>query len=116
MPPIHLSDSQLNALASFLLKLNEKNAAAMESSPQFAVEGAMIYQQNKCGACHQVNGAGVKMGPTLNGVGQRRSREWIEQHFREPQKLSPGTVMPPYRFSTREMDRITSYMLAIPAV
>jgi ubiquinol-cytochrome c reductase cytochrome b subunit len=114
MPPIHLSDAQLTSLAAFLLKLNAKNAAALELAPQFAVEGAMIYQQNKCGACHQVNGAGVKMGPTLNGLNQRRSREWIEEHFANPQKLSPGTVMPPYKFNSKDMDRITSYLVALP--
>jgi ubiquinol-cytochrome c reductase cytochrome b subunit len=113
MPPIHLSDAQLAALASFLLKLNAKNAAALESAPQFAAEGAMIYQQHKCGACHQVNGAGVKMGPVLNGLAQRRSRDWVEEHFANPQKLSPGTVMPPYKFSSRDMDRITSYLMAL---
>jgi ubiquinol-cytochrome c reductase cytochrome b subunit len=114
MPPVQLSDSQLNALAAFLLKLSEKNAEALRSAPQFAVEGAMIYQQHRCGVCHQVNGVGMKLGPPLNGLAQRRSREWVEEHFREPQKLSPGTTMPPYRFSSREMDRISTYLLGLP--
>jgi ubiquinol-cytochrome c reductase cytochrome b subunit len=74
----------------------------------------MIYQQHRCGSCHKVNGAGIKMGPDLNGVAQRRSRDWLEEHFLNPQKLSPGTVMPAYKFSSRDMDRITSYLLAIP--
>jgi ubiquinol-cytochrome c reductase cytochrome b subunit len=114
MPAIHLSDAQLTSLASFLLKLNSKNAAALESAPQFAAEGAMIYQQHKCGSCHQVNGAGVKMGPVLNGLAQRRTREWVEEHFVNPQKLSPGTVMPPYKFSSRDMDWVTSYLMSLP--
>jgi ubiquinol-cytochrome c reductase cytochrome b subunit len=114
MPAVQLTDAQLNSLAAFLLKLTPANAAALESAPAFAGEGAMIYQHHKCGACHQVNGAGVKMGPALNGLAQRRSREWVEEHFVSPQKLSPGTVMPPYKFSSRDMDRITSYIMAIP--
>ncbi|HET8548087.1 MAG TPA: c-type cytochrome, partial [Bryobacteraceae bacterium] len=114
MPPVQLSDAQLNALAAFLLKLNEKNAEALRSAPQFALDGAIIYQQHRCGVCHQVNGFGMKHGPALNGLAQRRSREWIEEHFRDPQKLSPGTSMPPYRFSSRETDRVTSYLLSLP--
>jgi ubiquinol-cytochrome c reductase cytochrome b subunit len=114
MPAINLTDAQLNSLASFLLKLTPENAAALDSAPQFALDGAMIYQQHKCGACHQVNGAGTKMGPGLNGLAQRRSRDWVDQHFVNPQKLSPGTVMPPYKFSSRDMDRITSYLMALP--
>jgi ubiquinol-cytochrome c reductase cytochrome b subunit len=113
MPPIQLSDSQLNALAAFLLKLTPDNAEALQSAPAFAVEGAMIYQRFRCGACHQVNGVGVKMGPALNGLAARRTKEWVQQHFLEPQKLSPGTVMPPYRFNPRELERITSYLLGL---
>jgi ubiquinol-cytochrome c reductase cytochrome b subunit len=114
MPPVQLTNAQLSSLAAFLLKLTPENAAALDSAPQFAVDGAMIYQQHRCGSCHKVNGAGIKMGPDLNGVAQRRSRDWLEEHFLNPQKLSPGTVMPAYKFSSRDMDRITSYLLAIP--
>ena len=113
MPAIRLSDSQLNALAAFLLKLNAKNAAALQSAPDYAVEGALVYQQFKCGVCHVVNGVGMKVGPPLNGLAQRRTREWVEQHFADPQKLSPGTVMPPYRFPPRDLERITSYLMKL---
>ena len=114
MPSVQLTDSQLNGLAAFLLKLNSKNSKELESAPQFAVEGAMVYQQQRCGMCHQVNGVGMKAGPPLNKLASRRSREWVEDHFRDPQKMSPGTVMPPYKFNSRDMDRITSYLLALP--
>jgi ubiquinol-cytochrome c reductase cytochrome b subunit len=114
MPAIRLTDSQLNALAAFLLKLNAKNAAALQSAPEFAVEGAILYQAHRCGTCHIVNGFGMKMGPPLNGLAKRRTRDWVEFHFLEPQKYSPGTIMPAYKFSRREMDRITSYLMALP--
>lgn len=114
MPPIQLTDSQLNTLAAFLLKLNPRNAKALYSAPQLAVEGAMVYQQYGCAVCHQANGAGMKIGPPLNGLSQRRSREWIEEHFANPQKLSPASVMPAYKLTPRESDRLTSYLLALP--
>ena len=114
MPAIQLSNSQMNALAAFLLKWNPKNAKELESAPAFAVEGAMVYQGQKCGICHQVNGMGQKMGPSLNGVAGRRGRVWMEEHFRDPQKMSPGSPMPPYKFSSRDMDRIVSYLMELP--
>jgi ubiquinol-cytochrome c reductase cytochrome b subunit len=116
MPPIRLSDAQLNSLAAFLLRLSETNVSAMESAPAYAAEGAMLYQQQRCGSCHKVNAAGTKVGPDLNGLAERRSRDWVEEHFANPQKLSPGTVMPPYKFSSKDMDRITSYVMSIPRV
>jgi ubiquinol-cytochrome c reductase cytochrome b subunit len=115
MPSIQLSNAQLNALAAFILKLNPQNVEALTSTPQFAVDGALVYQKNQCGVCHQVNGVGTRLGPALNGLVRRRSREWVIEHFNNPQKLSPGSTMPPYQFDPKDMEAITSYLLALPA-
>jgi len=114
MPPIQLSDPQLNSLAAFLLKLNPDNATALDAAPQFAVDGALVYQASHCGDCHKVNGAGVAVGPVLNGVDKRRSRSWVEEHFADPPKLSPGSIMPPYKFSRKDLDSITAYLFSLP--
>jgi ubiquinol-cytochrome c reductase cytochrome b subunit len=114
MPPVQLSNSQMNALAAFLLKLNDKNAEALQSAPQFAVDGAVVYQKNQCGVCHQVNGAGMKLGPSLNGLASRREKHWVVGHFLEPAKYSPGTTMPPYRFNPKDLEAITSYLMGLP--
>ncbi|HEY1342481.1 MAG TPA: cytochrome b N-terminal domain-containing protein, partial [Bryobacteraceae bacterium] len=113
MPPIQLADSQLNSLAAFLLRLNEKNAAAIEDAPDFAAKGALVYQANHCGACHQVNGVGMKIGPPLNGLSKRRARSWVEQHFVNPQELSPGSIMPPYKLSAKDMDNLVTYLFVL---
>jgi ubiquinol-cytochrome c reductase cytochrome b subunit len=114
MPSIQLNDTQLNALAAFLLRLNPHNASALENAPAFAVDGAMVYQASRCGSCHVVNGVGMKVGPPLNGVAKRRTQSWVERHFAEPQALSPGTIMPPYRFGHQELQNITQYLMSLP--
>jgi ubiquinol-cytochrome c reductase cytochrome b subunit len=115
MPPIQLSDAQLNALAAFLLKLNPSNASALANAPEFAAAGAMVYQSNQCGGCHMVNGNGMEVGPVLNGLAERRSRSWVEAHFRDPQALSPGSIMPRYPLSEKDLKNLTSYLFALPA-
>ena len=114
MPPIALTDAQLNTLAAFLLKLNSRNAAALESAPEFAVDGALIYQKNQCGSCHTVNGVGMKIGPPLNGLKRRRTEDWVERHFQDPQALSPGSFMPAYKFTPMEMQKIVAYLFVLP--
>ncbi|HKA01846.1 MAG TPA: cytochrome b N-terminal domain-containing protein [Candidatus Solibacter sp.] len=114
MPPIQLSDAQLNALASFLLKLNERNATALDNAPDFAVQGALIYQANRCGTCHMVNGVGMKIGPPLNGLSKRQSRSWVMEHFVDPEKLSPGSFMPPYKLPQKDLESLTSYLFTLP--
>ena len=114
MPAIQLSDAQLNSLAAFLLKLNPDNATALSNAPEFATQGALVYLANHCGSCHAVNGVGMKLGPPLNGLSKRQTRSWVEEHFANPQKLSPGSFMPPYKLSARDMENLTSYLFALP--
>jgi cbb3-type cytochrome oxidase cytochrome c subunit len=115
MPPVQLPDSQLNSLAAFILKLKPTNAEGLDTAPEPAVNGAMLYQKTQCGICHQINNLGMKLGPPLNGLAQRRKREWVVEHFAEPKKLVPGSTMPPYRFKPEDLENITSYMMALPA-
>jgi ubiquinol-cytochrome c reductase cytochrome b subunit len=114
MPSVTLSSSQLNSLAAFVVKLTADDESALMSTPDFVTDGAMLYQAQHCNACHQINGAGTKLGPPLNGVSGHHDRAWLEKHFRDPQSTSPGTVMPAYKFSDKEMDAICRYLLALP--
>jgi ubiquinol-cytochrome c reductase cytochrome b subunit len=113
-PDTQLTGLQLKTLAAFVTKRGDKGLDALANAPQAAVEGAMIYQANQCAACHQLNGVGQQMGPALNGLSDRRAREWVEGHFAEPAKFSPGSVMPAYKLSSHDLDRLTSYLLQIP--
>jgi ubiquinol-cytochrome c reductase cytochrome b subunit len=114
MPAIQLSDAQLNALAAFLLKLTPRNAEALSNAPEFAVQAGLLYQTRNCGGCHQVNGMGMTIGPPLNGLARRRTKTWVAQHFANPGALSPGSFMPPYQFSQREMDNLVGYLFTLP--
>jgi ubiquinol-cytochrome c reductase cytochrome b subunit len=114
MPAIQLSDAQLNALAAFLLKLTPGNADALANAPDFAVQAGLLYQTRNCASCHQVNGVGMTIGPPLNGLARRRTKTWVAQHFANPQALSPGSFMPPYQFSPREMNDLVGYLFTLP--
>ncbi|MGI8959630.1 MAG: c-type cytochrome [Bryobacteraceae bacterium] len=77
--------------------------------------GAQIYLVNGCAGCHRVNGVGGAIGPALNGVAKRHSKEWVEQHFLDPKALVPGSLMPSFRFSTHDRDILVAYLLSLPA-
>ena len=98
------------------LKLTPEQMAASKGpeTPAFAVRGATVYQANHCSVCHAVNGVGGKIGPALNGLSKRQTLSWVEQHFADPQKLSPGTSMPPYKLSGADMGSLTSYLFSLP--
>ena len=114
MPPIQLNNAQLSSLAAFLLKLNPDNASMLDETPDFAVQGALVYQANGCSECHKVNGVGMDVGPSLNGIGKRRTRTWVLDHFKDPNKLSPGTSMPPFKLAAKDLDNLTAYVMSFP--
>src|SRR5579872_6269886 len=114
MPPVALPDDQLSALSMFILKINLNNEKALFSTPDDIVAGALVYQENHCESCHKVNGVGMQVGPALNGLAGRHTRDWVEQHFADPQKLVPGSSMPAYKFSPADLDHITSYIMQLP--
>src|SRR5215467_4082833 len=84
-----LNAAQVGIVAGFVGKLNERSISALENAPEFAAQGAVIYQANHCSTCHTVNGVGMKVGPVLNGLAKRQSRSWVIGHFIDAQKLAP---------------------------
>jgi cytochrome c oxidase cbb3-type subunit 2 len=96
--------------------------------PGTAQQGAEVYRAQGCAECHsqQVRGLGsdlarglgtrisvaqdylydypvqvgnLRIGPDLANVGLRhRDTNWHLQHFYNPQKAAPGSMMPPYRY------------------
>jgi mono/diheme cytochrome c family protein len=114
MTPVNLSDAELKDLLALMLRLTPENGDVVDSAPSFAVEGALLFQKNGCGGCHSVNGVGGKIGRVLNGLAGRRNEAWVIEHFQNPQKMSPGTPMPPYKFSTTDMQNEVSYLFTLP--
>lgn len=113
VPSHGLREIQLRQLANFARNLDDENAVALATAPPDLVAAAQLYMKNNCNACHALNGTGGKSGPPLNGVGNRRDRAWLEGHFKDPQKFSPGTMMPPYTFTQPEMNQMLGYMLSL---
>lgn len=113
-PATRLKGPELRGLVNFVLKRTDTGVNAWAAAPQPAVDGAMIYQANHCDACHKLNGVGMETGPPLNGVADHHNREWIDGHFADPPKFSPGSTMPAYKFNSHDLDRLTSYIMEIP--
>ncbi|MGD1095819.1 MAG: cytochrome b N-terminal domain-containing protein [Bryobacteraceae bacterium] len=112
--PTQLKPAQLRMLATFVAKRSDRALDAWETAPDSAAEGAMVYASNNCGVCHQLNGVGMQTGPALDGLSDHRKRDWVEQHFSDPAKFSPGSKMPPYKFTAQDLERITTYLMQIP--
>ncbi len=114
MPPQKLSETNLEAIILFMLSQTGEALpgyyASMKVIPS-ASQGQRLFEQKGCIACHSIDGSGGKIGPALDDVGLRRKPEWMIQHFRDPQAVSPGSVMPRFGFTEAEARALTDFLV-----
>ncbi len=114
MPPQKFTDTDIDAIVLFMLSQTGAELpgfyASMKVIPS-ASEGRRLFQQKGCLGCHSMGGQGGKVGPALDDVGLRRTPEWMMQHFRDPQTVSPGSVMPRFGFTEAEARALTDFLV-----
>ncbi len=52
------------------------------------LRGSRVYGESRCSACHRAMGSGTNMGrgSDLDGIGSRRSKEWLSQFLHHPEE------------------------------
>jgi ubiquinol-cytochrome c reductase cytochrome b subunit len=113
-PDSQLTLGQQRALVALVTKRDDRGLDTWESAPPEVVSAAMAYQTRQCFLCHQLNGVGGTVGPPMNGLGTRRTRDWIMGHFGDPRKYVAGSKMPAYKLPPEELAQVTDYLLSIP--
>lgn len=110
----------LGAMAVFLvavfalLGISLRNLYAMPKVDPSVIRGQTIFAQQHCAACHRIHGEGGNVGPDLSYVAdQRPDRDWHLRHFRNPQSVSPGSIMPIFSLSEKDLNDLSSYMLSL---
>jgi ubiquinol-cytochrome c reductase cytochrome b subunit len=89
--------------------------ATAPGAPLTPVElaGKVYFREQNCIKCHSLNGKGGKIGPELAGVGVKRDAEWLNQHFRNPSAVVPGSVMPSFDLPVETLNALSAYLLRL---
>ncbi len=113
--PAALGSGALFLLVVFgLLGLSLTQLYAVPRLDPSVAHGKALYAQFGCGGCHRVHGEGGAVGPDLSFVGDSRSeRDWHVRHFKDPQAVSPGSIMPKFPLSDHDLHDLTSFMLSL---
>ena len=91
------------------------------------VHGMDLYQQKGCASCHKLEGKGGSLGPALDNVGLKTKHQfmrehlhgsqsvwnWLGEHFRDPGKIVPGSLMRPPALTEPQVEALTVYMLSL---
>jgi mono/diheme cytochrome c family protein len=84
-------------------------------------EGKALYAAMNCASCHSIAGMGGYVGPPLDGVGGRRSEEFLQSHLTDPAEhakrfphLHDGNRMPHPHATPDEVKALASYLMTLP--
>ena len=63
-----------------------------------------------CVACHSINGQGGVVGPALDGVGDRKTKEQIMAWLTDPFSIKPDSRMPKLPLSEADIAELGAYL------
>jgi ubiquinol-cytochrome c reductase cytochrome b subunit/menaquinol-cytochrome c reductase cytochrome b/c subunit len=84
-----------------------------------AKAGLVIFTSSvgNCTSCHQIKGVGAGgPGPNLTNEGQNtaHTRAWHIKHLKDPQSVSPGSIMPSYAsLSPKQLNDLASLLTGL---
>jgi cytochrome c oxidase cbb3-type subunit III len=78
---------------------------------QMEKAGWLLEHRLPCLGCHQIDGDGGRIGPSLAGLAARRAPDYVYRVIADPQRTLPGTIMPRIPMSDATRELIASYLL-----
>lgn len=102
------------AVVFSLLAISMKNLYAVKRTDPGIAHGKELYAKFGCNGCHRIHAEGGALGPDLSYEGDSRpDRDWHLRHFKDPQSVAPGSIMPKFPLTDQELGELTSYMLSL---
>ena len=124
MPQYSFTSTQIDAITTALLSLNERShtlppsllmAATPQSSYEPAGKAGQLMHDLACLSCHRINGNGGDMAPDLTWEGSSVQRKWLQEFLKNPNTLRPALIrrMPKFNLSDGEINELTDYIMTV---
>ncbi|RMD96773.1 MAG: hypothetical protein D6814_10785, partial [Calditrichaeota bacterium] len=112
MPNFQFNDQELNQLVADMKRLRRSfdPEKILADNPDPVQAGEKLFQAYDCFACHRIGKKGRFVGPNLTWVGWRKSRDWETVWLRNPPAYKPGTFMPNFKLSEKEISALTAFL------
>jgi nitric oxide reductase subunit C len=98
----------MRALVTFVV-------ATLATTAAWAADGAAIYE-SKCKVCHSIGGVAgpmAQVGGPLDGVGSKRTEEWIRAYLKDPKSQLPTAKMKPVNLPEADFEAIVQYLMSL---
>lgn len=107
-------------VAEYLMSLTSPDVKASGIQPKGSPQGRLIFEKKQgCYGCHEVrkggNVIGGLTGPTMIGVGERLTPDWIYAYMTNPKAFKPVKDMPNYTriLSDSELKTLSEYVSSL---
>lgn len=104
----------------------DSNADAIGGMDLF-LKGKSIFSAEGCLGCHLARGVGGILGPDLTEQGEKTGHEysfqniqgeqtisnWLKEHFRDPEMVSPGSQMLRINLDEGEMEALATFVMGL---
>ncbi|MEN8202517.1 MAG: c-type cytochrome [Bacteroidota bacterium] len=91
------------------------------------LRGKTIFSGEGCLGCHQARGIGGIIGPDLTEQGEKTRHEysfqnirgeqsisnWLKEHFKDPEMVSPGSQMLRINLEEKELDALATFVMGL---
>lgn len=120
----NFNDDEIASLTAFFEWIGKMDLNGFPPKPVlFAVampgpgDGAVVERSNRpqvfnqmCIACHSLASQGGQVGPALDGVGDRMTKEQLETWLDNPGAVRPGTAMPDLPLSKAQITELSAFL------
>jgi len=122
MPKFNLTDSEIHALADYMMtvyqtpQFDRDSLPVSEFTPAGVAQGQQLfYSKFACQSCHIADFAKDKgyIGPALAGTGKRFNAAWVYHWLKDPQSLRPGTIEPNQHMTDEEARSLTAFLMSL---
>lgn len=116
MQNYHFTEEQIADLYAFLQWIGKVDLNGFPPKPDLAqqstapVVGAPAVFTQMCTACHSLKGGGGNVGPALDGVGSRRTADFIAAWLKDPAAVKADAKMAKMPLSESDISELTLFL------
>ncbi len=106
------SEQEVEDIVAFLESIKREVPVDKIFAANLGLEttGEVLVDAYGCRNCHIIGEGGIVGYPELTFIGSKIRPEWERRWLEDPQKVKPGTFMPTFGFSDRELDAVVAYL------
>lgn len=117
MPQFNLTDREIHTIVNYmktvLVRDDLIDTPSDREIPALRTKGLHLFKDKKCGSCHQLNFEGGAIGPELDHVAERLTREWLVAWIKDPVSLDAAVREPKFNLRDEEAQALASYLISL---